>query len=106
MAKDNKPNAFTFSDPWEAIHDDPDVAQACREKSDLLMSIQKIVAERNYSRKKLAKLFNITKKRARYFLGDGINRYLLSDLIFFKRKLGYDVKIVVKKSEGWRCEKI
>lgn len=99
MIKDKKPNILTFSDPWEALYDDLDEAQACREKADLLMSIQKIVAKRGYSNKKLAKLFNITKKRAHHLLGDSVSCYLLSDLIFFKRKLGYEVKIVVEKKK-------
>jgi len=85
----------SFNSVWDALEDDPIIAENMKLRSALLMVITKNIKDRGLNQTDTAKLLQITQPRVSALMKGKIEEFRLDTLVNFAHRLGLHVNIQV-----------
>ncbi len=88
-------NLQSFDNVWDALEDDPVMAENMKLRSTLLMAITRNIKSRNINQTEAARLLEITQPRVRALLKGKIEDFRLDTLVNFAHRLGLHIDLKV-----------
>ncbi len=85
----------SFDSVWDALEDDPVMAENMKIRSTLLMAITKNINSRNINQSETAKLLEITQPRVSALLKGKIEDFRLDTLVNFAHRLGLHIDLKI-----------
>ena len=85
----------SFDSVWDALEDDPVMAENMKIRSILLMAITKNINSRNINQSETAKLLEITQPRVSALLKGKIEDFRLDTLVNFAHRLGLHIDLKI-----------
>ena len=82
-----------FESVWDALEDDPVRRENLKLRSELMITVSKIIKERGLIQKDAAKLLHISQPRISALLKGKINEFRLDTLVDLAHRLGLHVSI-------------
>jgi predicted XRE-type DNA-binding protein len=88
----------TFDNVWDAIEDDPAVAENLKLRSLLMIELERHIKREKWTQAKAAKLLGVTQPRISDLMRGKINSFGLDMLVKMAAAAGLRVKMRVKKA--------
>jgi len=85
----------SFNSVWDALEDDPVMAENMKLRSTILMAIIKNISSRNINQTEAAKLLEINQPRVSALLKGKIEDFRLDTLVNFAHRLGLHIKLKI-----------
>ena len=85
----------SFDSVWDALEDDPIMAENMKLRSTLLMAITKNINSRDINQTETAKLLEITQPRVSALLKGKIEDFRLDTLVNFAHRLGLHIVLKI-----------
>ena len=84
-------NLQSFNSVWDALEDDPIIAENMKLRSTLLMAITKNIKSKEISQTEVAKLLEITQPRVSALMKGKIEDFRLDTLVNLAHRLGLHI---------------
>jgi predicted XRE-type DNA-binding protein len=88
----------TFENVWDAIEDDPVVAENLKLRSSLMIELQRHIKREKWTQAEAAKAFDVSQPRISNLMRGKINAFGLDLLVKMATKAGLRVTMKVKKA--------
>ena len=88
-------NLQSFDSVWDALEDDPIMAENMKLRSSLLMAITNNINNRDMNQTEVAELLDITQPRVSALLKGKIENFRLDTLVNIAHKLGLHVDLKI-----------
>ena len=88
-------NLQSFDNVWDALEDDPVMAENMKLRSILLMAITRNIKSRNINQTEAARLLEITQPRVSALLKGKIEDFRLDTLVNFAHRLGLHIDLKI-----------
>ncbi len=88
-------NLQSFDNVWDALEDDPVMAENMKLRSTLLMAITRNIKSRNINQTEAARLLEITQPRVSALLKGKIEDFRLDTLVNFAHRLGLHIDLKI-----------
>ena len=88
-------NLQSFDSVWDALEDDPIMAENMKLRSSLLMAITNNINNRGMNQTEVAELLDITQPRVSALLKGKIENFRLDTLVNIAHKLGLHVDLKI-----------
>ena len=88
-------NLQSFDSVWDALEDDPIIAENMKLRSMLLIAITKNIESRNINQTETAKLLEITQPRVSALLKEKIEDFRLDTLVNIAHRLGLHIDLKI-----------
>jgi len=88
-------NLHSFDSVWDALEDDPIIAENLKLRSILLMAIIKNIESRSINQTETAKLLGITQPRVSALLKGKIEDFRLDTLVNIAHRLGLHIDLKI-----------
>ncbi len=88
-------NLQSFDSVWDALEDDPIMAENMKLRSTLLIAITKNINSRDINQSETAKLLEITQPRVSALLKGKIEDFRLDTLVNFAHRLGLHIDLKI-----------
>ena len=88
-------NLQSFDSVWDALEDDPIIAENMKLRSMLLIAITKNIESRNINQTETAKLLEITQPRVSALLKGKIEDFRLDTLVNIAHRLGLHIDLKI-----------
>jgi len=88
----------TFENVWDAIEDDPVVAENLKLRSSLMIELHRHIKREKWTQAEAAKALGVTQPRVSNLMRGKINAFGLDLLVKMATKAGLRVSIRVKKA--------
>ncbi len=88
-------NLQNFDSVWDALEDDPVMAENMKLRSTLLMAITRNIKSRNINQTEAARLLEITQPRVSALLKGKIEDFRLDTLVNFAHRLGLHIDLKI-----------
>ena len=85
----------SFDSVWDALEDDPIMAENMKLRSTLLMAITKNINSRDINQSEAARLLKITQPRVSALLKGKIEDFRLDTLVNFAHRLGLHIDLKI-----------
>ena len=85
----------SFDSIWDALEDDPIMAENMKLRSTLLMAITKNINSRDINQSEAARLLKITQPRVSALLKGKIEDFRLDTLVNFAHRLGLHIDLKI-----------
>jgi predicted XRE-type DNA-binding protein len=87
-----------FENVWDAIEDDPVVAENLKLRSSLMIELQRHIKREEWTQAEAAMVFGVTQPRVSNLMRGKINSFGLDLLVKMAAKAGLRVSMKVKKA--------
>ena len=87
-----------FEKVWDAIEDDPVIAENLKLRSSLMIELQKHIKREKWTQAEAAKAFGVTQPRISNLIHGKINAFGLDLLVRMATKAGLRVSMKIKKA--------
>ncbi len=88
-------NLQSFNSVWDALEDDPIIAENMKLRSALLMAITKNIKARDINQNEVAKMLQITQPRVSALMKGKIENFRLDTLVNLAHRLGLHVNMQI-----------
>jgi len=88
-------NLQSFNSVWDALEDDPIIAENMKLRSALLIAIIKNIKARGFNQTEVAKLLQITQPRVSALMKGKIEDFRLDTLVNLAHRLGLHVNMKI-----------
>ncbi len=88
-------NLNSFDSVWDALEDDPIMAENMKLRSSLLMAITKNISNRDINQTEVAELLGITQPRVSALLKGKIEGFRLDTLVNIAHQLGLHINLKI-----------
>ena len=88
-------NLQSFDNVWDALEDDPVMAENMKLRSTLLMAITRNIKSRNINQTEAARVLEITQPRVSALLKGKIEDFRLDTLVNFAHRLGLHIDLKI-----------
>ena len=88
-------NLHSFDSVWDALEDDPIMAENMKLRSSLLMAITKNINNREINQTEVAELLDITQPRVSALLKGKIENFRLDTLVNIAHQLGLHIDLKI-----------